>query len=211
MKTLKHIKNVPAILDRIHYLDKSLQNAKSEDNKAYSMSVLMFSIFIEHVSLFSQFLIIMSFNKFKNIFKGISNVVEATSKEEQIHGLFGIDIIKTIQNENPDWFDAEHKEGVVELCQEAFEAEKEIIDWIFEKGELDFLPKNTILEFIKSRFNNSLKSIGVKKLFEIDEVVLKTTNWFDEEITSTKHVDFFVKKSINYNKRSQSFAAESLF
>jgi ribonucleoside-diphosphate reductase beta chain len=49
------------------------------------MSVLLFSLFIEHVSLFSQFLIMMSFNQYKNMLKGISNVVEATSKEEQIH------------------------------------------------------------------------------------------------------------------------------
>lgn len=44
----------------------------------YTKSVLLFSLFIEHVSLFSQFLIMMSFNKEKNLFKGISNVVEAT-------------------------------------------------------------------------------------------------------------------------------------
>ena len=44
----------------------------------YTKSVLLFSLFIEHVSLFSQFLIMMSFNKDKNLFKGISNVVEST-------------------------------------------------------------------------------------------------------------------------------------
>ena len=37
----------------------------------YTKSVLLFSLFIEHVSLFSQFLIMMSFNKERNIFKGI--------------------------------------------------------------------------------------------------------------------------------------------
>jgi ribonucleoside-diphosphate reductase beta chain len=63
---------------------------RSKDNKMYTKSVLLFSLFIEHVSLFSQFLIMMSFNKEKNLFKGISNVVEATSKEEEIHGNFGI-------------------------------------------------------------------------------------------------------------------------
>ena len=30
----------------------------------------------------------MAFNKHKNMLKGVSNVVEATSKEEQIHGDF---------------------------------------------------------------------------------------------------------------------------
>jgi ribonucleoside-diphosphate reductase beta chain len=44
----------------------------------------------------------MSFNKHKNLFKGISNAVEATSKEEQIHGLFGIEIIKIIKKEHPE-------------------------------------------------------------------------------------------------------------
>ena len=38
----------------------------------------------------------MAFNKHKNMLKGISNVVEATSKEEQIHGDFGIDLIKIL-------------------------------------------------------------------------------------------------------------------
>jgi ribonucleoside-diphosphate reductase beta chain len=77
----KKVKQVPVIMERIEYLDKVIRIGKSDDNKEYAESVLLFALFIEHVSLFSQFLIIMSFNKFKNIFKGISNVVEATSKE----------------------------------------------------------------------------------------------------------------------------------
>ena len=62
----------------------------------YTKSVLLF-LFIEHVSLFSQFLIMMSFNKEKDVLKGISNVVEATSKEEDIHGNFGAEIINIIK------------------------------------------------------------------------------------------------------------------
>ena len=72
-------------------LDSALVSSKSENDREYTESILLFSLFIEHVSLFSQFLIIMAFNKHKNMLKGISNVVEATSKEEQIHGDFGID------------------------------------------------------------------------------------------------------------------------
>jgi ribonucleoside-diphosphate reductase beta chain len=44
----------------------------------------------------------MSFNKEKNLFKGISNVVEATSKEEEIHGNFGSELINIIKQENPN-------------------------------------------------------------------------------------------------------------
>ena len=153
----------------------------------------------------------MAFNKEKNLFKGISNVVEATSKEEQIHGDFGIDVINIIKKENPDWFDDDYTKMIQEICNEAYISESKIIDWIFEQGELEFLPKIVINEFIKQRFNNSLESIGIGKIFEIDEDLVKETEWFDDEIIGTKHGDFFVKRSINYSKRTKSITSDDLF
>jgi ribonucleoside-diphosphate reductase beta chain len=205
------IKSIPALMDRVDYLEKALKNSRSEDNREYSQSILLFSLFIEHVSLFSQFLIMMSFNKYKNLFKGISNAVEATSKEEQIHGLFGIDLIKIIKSENPEWFDEKFEENVVRLCHEAYDAEKKVVEWIFEQGELEFMPKTVILEFVKKRFNNSLESIGVDKIFTTDSTLLEKSEWFYDEVIATKHGDFFNKKSINYNKKSKSITSDDLF
>ncbi|NRB60348.1 MAG: ribonucleotide-diphosphate reductase subunit beta [Winogradskyella sp.] len=207
----KTLKKKPVMMKRVQYLENALKNSKSDDNRAYADAVLLFSLFIEHVSLFSQFLIIMAFNKHKNMLKGISNVVEATSKEEQIHGDFGIDIIKIIKNENPDWFDEDYHTAVQDMCREAFDAESKIVDWIFEEGEIDFLPKAVVNEFLKNRFNKSLESIGIDSIFNIDENLVAETEWFDDEIIGTKHGDFFVKRSINYSKRTQSITSDDLF
>ena len=133
------IVEIPVINNRIKYLSNALETAKSEDDREYTRSILLFSLFIEHVSLFSQFLIIMSFNKHKNIFKGISNAVEATSKEEQIHGLFGIDVINIIREEHPEWFDEELIDDINKSCQKAYAAEEKIVDWIFEDGDHYFV------------------------------------------------------------------------
>jgi ribonucleoside-diphosphate reductase beta chain len=210
-KEFKDLKKKPVMMRRVQYLESALKNSKSDDNRAYADAVLLFSLFIEHVSLFSQFLIIMAFNKHKNVLKGVSNVVEATSKEEQIHGDFGIDIIKIIKNENPEWFDEDYNATVQDMCKEAFDAESKIVDWIFEKGEIDFLPKAVVNEFLKDRFNRSLKSIGIETIFDTDEKLLAETEWFDDEIIGTKHGDFFVKRSINYSKRTQSITSDDLF
>ncbi|MDG1661472.1 MAG: ribonucleotide-diphosphate reductase subunit beta [Winogradskyella sp.] len=207
----KALKKKPVIMKRVQYLETALKNSKSDDNKEYAEAVLLFSLFIEHVSLFSQFLIIMAFNKHKNMLKGISNVVEATSKEEQIHGDFGIDLIKILRDEHPEWFTAEYHESIQEMCKQAFEAESELVDWIFEEGELEFLPKSVVIEFLKNRFNKSLESIGIDSVFEINETLLNETEWFDDEIIGTKHGDFFVKRSINYSKRTQSITSDDLF
>lgn len=207
----KALKKKPVIMRRVHYLETALKNSKSENIQEYAESILLFSLFIEHVSLFSQFLIIMAFNKHKNMLKGISNVVEATSKEEQIHGDFGIDIIKIIKKENPSWFGNEYSTKIQTICKEAYNAERDIVEWIFEEGELDFLPKAVVNEFIKKRFNNSLESIGIDKVFDINEELIAQTEWFDDEIIGTKHGDFFVKRSINYSKRTKSITSDDLF
>jgi len=153
----------------------------------------------------------MSFNKEKNVLKGISNVVEATSKEEEIHGNFGAEIINIIKKENPDWFDEEFENLIYSACKKAYIAECGILDWIFEKGELSFLPKETIQHFIMNRFNNSLEKIGMDSIFDVDKDLISSTKWFDIEITGTKEGDFFYKKSVDYNKKSKSITEDDLF
>jgi len=202
---------IPAIRDRIAYLSKYLDGTRSRDDKMYTKSVLLFSLFIEHVSLFSQFLIMMSFNKERNIFKGISNVVEATSKEEDIHGNFGAEIINIVKEENPEWFDDEFNSLIYSACQKAYKSECKILDWIFEDGELDFLPKETIKHFIMNRFNNSLNRIQMDSIFDVDKDLLKNVHWFDLEIMSTKEGDFFYKRQIDYSKKTKSITEDDLF
>lgn len=205
------IHDIPVLNDRYAYLSTVTEMARTEDNTQYAQSVLLFSLFIEHVSLFSQFLIMMSFNKHKNLFKGLSNAVEATSKEEQIHGMFGIDVINIMQAEHPEWFDDAWKNKIISFCRETYEVEQRLIDWMFEAGELDFLPKSQVNEFVKHRLNNSLEAVGVERIFDVDHTQLEATEWFDNEVIATKHVDFFQKRSINYNKRSQSITGNDLF
>ena len=207
----EHVIEVPAIKDRINYLSKYLDGTRSKDDKMYTKSVLLFSLFIEHVSLFSQFLIMMSFNKERNLFKGISNVVEATSKEEDVHGNFGVEIINIIKKEYSEWFDDEFDEMIYSACEKAYKAECKVLDWIFDKGELEFLSKNTIKEFIQNRFNSSLIKINMTPYFTVDLDELNKTHWFDVELTTTKEGDFFYKKQIDYSKKQQSITADDLF
>jgi len=203
--------NVPVMKQRIEILDQIITLGRSNTNREYVESILLFALFVERVSLFSQFLIIMSFNKHKNMFKGVSNVVEATSKEEQIHGEFGAEVINIIREEHPEWFDKDMEELVNRVCTEAVDSELKIIDWIFEGGECDIVPKRLVKEFIKDRMNRSLKDIGFKAIFPVDEELAEETEWFETEVIATKHVDFFNKRSINYNKRSQSITGDDLF
>ena len=201
----------PVIQGRVDYLSKYLKGASENSNENYTLTLTLFSIFIENVSLFSQFLIIKSFNKYRNILKDIDNVVQATQKEEVIHALFGVYVIKLIQREFPDWLNEDFYIKLTRACKKAYEAECNIIDWIFEKGELSFMKKDIVKEFIKERFNTSLEMIGGKKVFEVDKEKIAVVKWFDDEIYAEVNTDFFHKKPVTYTKKSQAIKAEDLF
>jgi ribonucleoside-diphosphate reductase beta chain len=201
----------PVIQGRVDYLTKYLKGASDNNNENYTLTLTLFSIFIENVSLFSQFLIIKSFNKHMNVLKDIDNVVQATQKEEAVHALLGVYIIKQIQKEFPKWFNEDFYVKLYRACNKAYEAEEKIIDWIFEKGELTFLPKDVVKEFVKERFNQSLIMIGGEQVFDVDPEKLALVKWFDEEVYADTSVDFFYKKSTNYSKKMQAITAQDIF
>lgn len=208
-ESFETIVEVPAIKKRMTYLEQAIQ--APVDNKDYFHRIMLFSMFVENVSLFSQFLIMMSFNKHKNLLKGISNAVEATSKEEDIHARFGFELVNIIKNENPDWWNKETISEINRLSREAFKAESSIIDWIYGDHDLEFMPKEEVKEFLKKRFNESLQSIELKPLYDVDKEMAKKTDWFIEEILSTKNVDFFMKRSTSYTKKTKAFTEDDLF
>ncbi len=205
----KKLLDEPAIARRIKYFNKMDKIITSEEE--FFRKIVLFSMFIEGVSLFSQFLIMMSFNKYKSVLKGISNAVEATSKEEDIHARFGYEMVNLIKKEHPEWWTSDVQAQLYADTEEAFQAELGIVDWIYNGSELDFLPKEIVKEFVKDRFNKSLKAIGLQPMFPTDKEMLKETAWFVEETLSTKNIDFFVKRSVAYSKKTKSFTEDDLF
>jgi len=208
-KEFEALVEVPAIKKRMAYLEQSM--VTPIEDKDYFHNIILFSMFVENVSLFSQFLIMMAFNKHRNVLKGISNAVEATSKEEDVHARFGFELVNIIKAENPSWWDKETIQTINSLAKDAFKAESAIVDWIYGNIDLDFLPKETVKEFLKHRFNQSLNAIDLKSIYEVDPKAIVDTEWFIDETLSTKNVDFFVKRSTAYSKKTKSFTEDDLF
>lgn len=195
----KLLKN-DVILGRVNYLTKYLRGSGDNIKEFDVLKLTLFSLFVENVSLFGQFLIIKSFRKHKNLLKSIDNVVLSTQNDELVHAQFGIELIKIVKKENKDWFNEDFYNKIYRACKKAYDAEEKIIDWIFEKGELDFISSYDVKEFLKRRFNSSLMEIGGVPIFEEDLESKKVTKWFDEEIEGYIRNDFFNTKSRNYNK-----------
>ena len=202
--------DIPCMQGRSDYLTKYLQGVYSKSNKEFTKSLILFTLLVENASLFSQFLIVSSFKKHKNILSNFNSVISATAREENLHAKFGEELIKIIRSENPEWFDEEMESKIRRNVRKALVAETEVLDWIFEKGELDFLPKESIIEYLKSRFNKSLNQIGYSNEFEINDKLLEPTEFLEVQLMASSSFDFFNEKSTDYSQNT-AFDEEDLW
>lgn len=206
-----NVVEIPAVKKRIDFLTEVLKNANSITPKEYVSSLLLFSILIENVSLFSQFAIILSFTRFKGYMKNVSNIIAWTSVDEQIHANAGIYLINKIREEQPELLTDEDINEIYNLVDMSLEVEQEILDWIFELGEIDNISKENLLNFMKYRVDDSLKKIGMQTKYNISEEQYKPMVWFEEEVFANSLDDFFAKRPVDYTKHDKSITANDLF
>ena len=202
---------IPAIKKRIDFLSNVLKHANSTTPKEYVSSLLLFSILIENVSLFSQFAIILSFTRFKGYMKNVSNIIAWTSVDEQIHANAGIYLINKIREEQPELLTDSDIEDIYTLVDHSITVEEEILDWIFELGELDNFSKEDLLNFMKYRVDDSLKKIGMKTRYNVTPEQYRPMVWFEEEVFANSLDDFFAKRPVDYTKHDKSITENDLF
>lgn len=185
---------------RVNYLQKYNHKYYKDHKKQYVYAIILFSLFIENVSLFSQFYVILWFGRYRNVLKDTTQQVNYTKNEETIHAKVGIKIINTIKEEHPELFDDELEARILHEAEEAFKAESKIIDWIIGDFKDQRISGAVLKEYIKSRINDSLGEIGYKKLFTIDQELARDFEWMDEEVLGNNSVDFFHQRPVDYSR-----------
>ena len=196
---------------RVDYLSKYVNKIYKNDHKNICYSLVLFTLFTEYTALFSQFYILLGFNRFNNVLKDVANVVQYTSKEENLHAEGGIALLLEIKKENLELFDQEFENKIKEEVLEAYKAESELIDWIIGDYSNSFLSKDILKTYVKRRLNECLEKMDLPVVFTLDEELSKKTVWMDEEVYASALTDFFHKRPIEYVKKMKTFNESDLF
>lgn len=193
------------IKGRVNYLRKYNQKTYDDDKKQYIYALILFTLFVENVSLFSQFYIILWFNRFRAVLKDTTQQVQYTKNEEMLHAQVGMRLVNTIREEYPKLFDEELAEKVALEAKEAFKAESKIVDWMLGEFVDENLSAPVLKEYIKNRINDSLVQIGFDPIFEIDPELVAQTQWMEEDVLGNAKTDFFFKRPTEYSKADKSY------
>ena len=190
---------IPVIKDRYSKIT-SVTKFKVHTPEEFCRTLAQFSLFIENASLFSQFASIMYFQKFHGLMKNVSNQIHWTSRDENVHALAGMYIIKVMQNElgfQPD---------LKKDAQDFYEIESRVIDYIFQDGDFDHLTAEQMKSFVRFRINDSFKHLDMPLPLEEGKSLI----WFDELLGDVSK-DFFDTRPTSYTKHEVSFSADQLF
>jgi ribonucleoside-diphosphate reductase beta chain len=199
------------IQGRVKYLRKYLDKVYTDNRKQYIYSLILFTLYVENVSLFSQFYIINWFNRYKGLLKDTAQQVAYTAKEETLHGLAGGKIVNTIRQELPELFDAELEEKIIHEAQESYNAECKLIDWMIGDYADEKISADILKGYVQRRLNDSLEMIGFRKIFDVPQSIIELTTWMDEDVMGNTMTDFFHKRPVEYAKKTQSIQADDLF
>ena len=75
-----------------------------------------------------------------------------------LHANAGKYIINKIKEEHPEFLKLKALDKIRKVVEESIEIESRLLDWIFEKGDLEFVTKKDLLNFMKYRTDESLVS-----------------------------------------------------
>lgn len=199
------------IQGRVNYLKKYNHKYYKDSKKQFLYALILFTLFVENVSLFSQFYIIDWFKTNKNYLKATAQQVKYTKNEETIHALIGIKIINTIREELPELFDEDLEKKILHEAEQAFMAESKIVDWMINGIDEPRLSAPILKEFIKNRINESLMQIKFPKVFDVDEKLIEQTEWFEEQVMGNVMTDFFDSHDTGYSRDNKTFEEDDLF
>lgn len=206
-ENLKH----EVIQGRVNYLRKYTHRFYENSKKNYIYALILFTLFIENVSLFSQFYTVLWFGRYRNVLKDTNQQVLYTKNEELIHAQVGIKLVNVLRQEYPDLFDEELEAKIKFEAGEAFKAECKMIDWMIGDYVGPRMNPAVLKEYVKQRINDSLLQIGYSALFEIDPKLARDFEWMDEEVLGNNDTDFFYKRPVNYAKKNRAFSGDELF
>lgn len=196
---------VPIFKKRLAMISTIMKSSNSLEK------LLFFTLVIENTSLFSQFANILSFTRFEGYMKNVSNIIAWTSVDEQIHAEAGIFLINEYCKEIP--LTESQISSIYNDIEDFIEVESELLDWIFEQGELKYFSKTDLINFMKYRIDKAIAKIDILKtpVFFITEDQYKPMAWFEEEINVNSLDDFFAKRPVDYTKHDKSITAKDLF
>lgn len=180
-----------AMRDKYQYL----QDFRTDSVEDLALNLAVFGAFMEGVSLFSSFAILMNFPRMGKL-KGVGQIVTWSIRDESLHSRGVCHLFRDLIAENRHVWTPAFQEKLYRACDEMVRLEDRFIDTCFAMGDVPGLTADQVKAYIRYTADRKLQEIGLEARYRIANPLL----WLDTMVNAKEHANFFENRATEYGK-----------
>ncbi|QQS22724.1 ribonucleotide-diphosphate reductase subunit beta [bacterium] len=163
-----------------------------EADQKFVENIVVFSLIMEGIFFYSAFAVMFGFQRQKKMV-GSAEQIQYIMRDESMHLNFGIYLINTIRQEQPEIWTPEFQEKIISLVKEAAVLEYTFAQTVFPKGIFG-MNADGFRQYIEHIADRRLSSIGLPPQFNVENPF----PWMSEAVDLNKEKNFFETRVIEY-------------
>lgn len=172
--------------------DPTFKTDTTENIQKFVHDLIGFYVIMEGIFFYAGFAMMLSMKR-NNRMVGVGEQFQYILRDESIHLAFGIDLINTIKQENPEIWTDEFQADIREKIKKAVELEMAYVDDAMPKGFLGLNP-SSVKDYVKHIADRRFDRLGMKAEYNADNPF----PWMSEVIDVSKEKNFFETKVTEY-------------
>ena len=173
-------------------LNDKLDVTTTEGKKDFVRNLVAYNIVLEGIWFYSGFMVGMSFRR-RNLLRNVGSLLDWITKDENLHLTFGINLLLTILDENPDLQTQEFADEIRDLILQAVALEEAYNKDMLPKGILG-LNADYVNQYVKLMTDRRLEELGFEKEYNVPN----PAKWMAAANDTLELVNFFESTNTNY-------------
>lgn len=189
--------------DKYDYMQSFSVDSKFE----IAVTLAAFGAFTEGLQLFASFAILLNFPR-HNKMKGMGQIVTWSVRDETLHCVSIIRLLRTFARENPEVDTPALRARIRNVCREIVTHEDAFIDLAFEQGGIEGLTADETKRYIRYIADRRLVHLGMRPEYGIEKNPLP---WLDDMLNAVEHMNFFEGRATEYSRAATRGSWEEAF
>ena len=172
--------------------DPNFKTGTLESDQKFVENIVVFSLIMEGIFFYSAFAVMFGFQRQKKMV-GSAEQIQYIMRDESMHLNFGIYLINTIKQEQPEIWTPEFQAKMVALVKEATVLEYTFAQTVFPKGIFGMNAEG-FKQYIEHIADRRLSSVGLPTQYNVENPF----PWMSEAVDLNKEKNFFETRVIEY-------------
>lgn len=168
-----------------------------ENDQLFLENLCVFSLILEGIFFYSSFAVMFGFQR-QNKLTGAAEQIQYIMRDESQHLNFGINMINSIKEEQPELWTPEFQQRIVDLVKRAVVLEYTFATEVFPKGIFGMNAQG-FKQYIEHIADRRLATVGLPAQYNVENPF----PWMGEAVDLNKEKNFFETRVTEYKTGGQ--------